>query len=157
MFQETATWDLRYINREPSMSMKFYLLFLLFSCIVTTVEFFKAWRVAPPFKLSRQARNRSYVKMLEASRTRLKHWILCIFLAMGILTSLNISDACNLLLAEKTMGLGVVLFVLRDYGAEVTMGFLVVLFAFLVRWLFVARIERLRNFNQASLYSRRSG
>jgi hypothetical protein len=83
--------------------------------------------------------------------------ILCIFLAMGILTSLNISDACNLLLAEKIMGLSVVLFVLRDYGAEVTMECLVVLFAFLVRWHFVARIERLRDSNQASLYSRRSG
>ena len=52
MFQETATWDLRYINREPSMSMKLYILFLLFCCIVTSVELFKAWRVAPPFKLS---------------------------------------------------------------------------------------------------------
>lgn len=145
MFQKTVTWDLRYINREPSMSMKLYLLFLLFCCIVTSVELFKAWRVAPPFKLSRQASNRSYVKTLEASGTRLKNWILCIFLAMGILTSLNISDACNLLLAEKRMGLGVVLFVLRDYGAEVTMGFLVVLFAFLIRWHFMARIERLRD------------
>jgi hypothetical protein len=143
VFQEPATWDLRYINREPSMSMKLYLLFLLFCCLLTSVELFKAWHAAPPFKLSRQASNRSYVKMLEASRTRLKHWILCIFLAMGILTSLNISDACNLLLAEKTMGLGVVLFVIRDYGAEVTMGFIVVLFAFLVRWHFTARIERL--------------
>jgi len=64
---------------------------------------------------------------------------------MGILTSLNISDACNLLLAGKTMGLGVVLFVLRDYEAEVTMGFLAVLFAFLVRWHLMARIERLRD------------
>jgi hypothetical protein len=143
VFQETATWDLRYINREPSMSMKLYVLFLLFCCIVTSVELFKAWRVAPPFKLSRQASNRSYVKMLEASRTRLKNWILCIFLAVGILTSLNISDACNFLLTEKTMGLGFVLFVLRDYAADVTMGFLVVLFAFLIRWHFMARIERL--------------
>jgi hypothetical protein len=42
VFRETATWDLRYINREPSMSMKLYILFLLFCCIVTSVEIFKA-------------------------------------------------------------------------------------------------------------------
>jgi len=81
--------------------------------------------------------------MLEASRTRLRQWILCIFLAMGILTSINLSDVCNLMLGEKTMGHGLILFAFRDYGADLTLGFLAVLFAFLVRWHFLARIERL--------------
>jgi hypothetical protein len=125
--------------------MKLYVLFLLFVCLVTSVELFKAWRAAPPFRLSRQANNPSYPKMLEASRIRLRQSILCIFLALGMLTSLNLSDVCNLMLAEKTMGRGLILFVLRDYGADLTMGFLVVLFAFLVRWHFLTRIEHLRN------------
>src|ERR1700682_873778 len=139
-----TTWDLRYINREPPTSMKLYLLFLLFACIVTSVELFKAWRVAPPFRPPRQVSNPSYLKMLEASRTRLRQWILFIFLALGILTSLNLSDVCILMLGEKTMGSGLILFVLRDCGADLTMGFFVVLFAFLVRCHFLARIDRLR-------------
>ena len=145
MLQEApqTTWDLQQIYREPSTSVKIYVLFLLVVCIVTSVELFRAWRVAPPFRLSRQVGNPSYPKMLEASRTRLRQWILCIFLAMGILTSINLSDVCNLMLGEKTMGHGLILFAFRDYGADLTLGFLAVLFAFLVRWHFLARIERL--------------
>jgi hypothetical protein len=147
MFQEQApevTWDLRQIQRVPSTSFKLYVLFLLIVCIVTSVELFKAWRAAPPFRLSRQVGNPSYLKMLDASRTRLQQWILCTFLAWGILTSLSLCDVCYRLLGEKTIGSGVILFVLRDYAAALSMAFLVVLFAFLVRWHLLARIERLR-------------
>jgi hypothetical protein len=142
MFQETGTWDLRYINREPSISMKLYVFLLLFICIVTGVKLFRTWRAAPPFRLSRQASNPSYLKMLQASKTQLAQWILCIFLALGIRTSLNLSDVCNLMLG-KTAGSGVIPIVLRDYSAELTMSFFVALFAFLVRWHCLTRIERL--------------
>ncbi len=146
MLQEApqTTWDLQQIYRGPSTSVKIYVLFLLVVCIVTSVELFRAWRVAPPFRLSRQVGNPSYPKMLEASRTRLRQWILCTFLVLGILTSINLSDVCNLMLSEKTMGRELILFVLRDYGADLTMGFIAALFAFLVRWHFLTRVERLR-------------
>jgi hypothetical protein len=82
--------------------------------------------------------------MLEASRTRLRQWILCTFLVVGILTSINLTHICTFLLSERTIRGEVILYILRDYGADLTLGFLAVLFAFLVRWHFLTRIERLR-------------
>jgi hypothetical protein len=145
IFQEgtEATWDPRYINRPLSTSFKIYVFFLLTVCIVTIVQLLKAWRAAPPFRLSRQANNPAYLKMLEASRTRLKQWIFCTLLAWGILTSTSLYDVCNRLLGEKRIGSGEYLFVLEDYAAALTMALLVVLFAFLVRWHLVTRIEDL--------------
>jgi hypothetical protein len=110
----------------------------------SSVELFKAWRAAPPFRLSRQLSNPSYLKMLAASRTRLKQWIFCTFLLWGTLTSLSLSDVCDRLLGEKTIGSAVILFVIRDYAAALTMAFLVVFFSFFVQWHILARIERLR-------------
>lgn len=146
MFQEISQspWNPRYIIREPSTSWKLYLLFLLIVCLVTSVELLKAWRSAPPFRLSNEAGNPAYLRMLEASRTRLKQWIYCTFLAWGILISTSLYDVSNRLLGEKTIGSGVILFVLGDYADSLTMALLVVLFAFLARWHLVARIEHLR-------------
>jgi len=81
--------------------------------------------------------------MLEASRTRLKQWIFCTFLAWGILTSTSLYGVCSRLLGEKRIGSGEYLFVLEDHAAALTMTLLVALFAFLVRWHLVTRIEDL--------------
>lgn len=139
MFQEgtEATRDPRYITREPSTGLNLYLVFLLTVCIMTILQILKAWRAAPPFRLSRRVNNLTYLKMLEASRTRLKQWIFCTFLAWGILTSISLYDVCS------RLGSGEFLFVLEDYATTLTMALLVILFAFLVRWHLVTRIEYL--------------
>jgi hypothetical protein len=146
MLQETFQqgWDLRNIHREPSTSLKLYVFFLLVGCVVTSMELIKAWRVAPPFRISRQISNASYLNGLEASRTRLKQWIFFTILVWGILTSTSVYDVSNGLLAEKKISSGAVLFVLQDYATTLTMALLVILFAFLVRWHLVSRINYLR-------------
>jgi hypothetical protein len=112
---------------------------------VTSLELIRAWRVAPPFRRSRHVGNPPYIKMLEAARTTLRQWILCTFLVVGILTSINLSHICTYLLGEKVFRSAVVLYILRGYGVDPTMAFLAVVFAFLVRWHFLTRLERLRN------------
>jgi hypothetical protein len=146
MLQETFQqgWDPQYIYREPSTGLKLYVLFLLVGCVVTSVELFKAWRAAPPFRISRQVSNATYLNGLETSRTRLKQWIFFTILVWGILTSTSIYDVCNRLLAEKKIGSAAVLLVLQDYATTLTMALLVILFAFLVRWHLVSRINYLR-------------
>ena len=67
MLQESTTWNLRHMIREPSTSFKTYVLFLLVVCVVTSIKLIRVWRAAPPFRLSRQASNPSYPQLLQAS------------------------------------------------------------------------------------------
>jgi hypothetical protein len=142
--EELVGWDLQNIHRQPSTSLKLYLLFLLFVCAVTTVKLLKAWQAAPPFRLSRQACNPTYLRGLEASSISLKHWIGCTILAWGILTSTSLYEVCNRLVGEKTIGSATFLVLLEDYSTVLSMALIVVLFVFLVRWHLLTRIERLR-------------
>jgi hypothetical protein len=145
MLQESGTWDLRYVDRGPSISMKIYVLFLLVVCIVTSVRLIRIWRAAPPFGLSRQAGNPTYLRLLQASSTSLKQWIGLTFLTLGIFVSVSLHDFCNGLLAEKRTGHDVILFAIQDFSTTLTMALLVVLFLFLARWHMLERIERLRH------------
>jgi hypothetical protein len=52
---ESTTWDPRYIYREPSTSLKIYVLYLFVVCIVASVKLVQVWRAASPFRLSRKA------------------------------------------------------------------------------------------------------
>jgi hypothetical protein len=148
MFQEEApevVWDFRDMPPHLSTSSRFYVLFLLIVCIVVGVEIFRAWRIAPPFTLSRQRNNPSYLPKLEASRRKLKQWILCTLLASGTLASFGLYHVCDELLNDrKILGRFALLLALREYATELTMGSLIALFAFLVQWHFFARIQRLR-------------
>jgi hypothetical protein len=145
MLQESTTWDLRQMTREPSTSMMIYILSLFLVCIVTSVKLVKVWRPALPFRLSRQAGSPAYLQSLESSSSSLKQWIGSTFLAWGILASISLTDVCNRLLANKTMGNFVILFVIQDFSTTLTMALLVVLFLFLVRWHVLKRIEHIRH------------
>ncbi len=131
------------MTREPSTSMMIYVLFLFLVCIVTSVKLVRVWRPALPFRLSRQASSPAYLQSLESSSSSLKQWIGSAFLAWGIFASISLTDACNRLLANKTIGNFVILFVIQDFSMTLTMALLVVLFLFLVRWHMLKRIERI--------------
>lgn len=143
MLQESGTWDLRYVDREPSNILKIYILFLLVVCIVTSVRLIRVWRAAPPFGLSRQAGNPAYLRLLHASSTSLRQWIGATFLGWGIFASVSLHDFCNGLLAEKSTGHGVISFAIQEFSTTLTIALLVVLFLFLARWHMLERIERL--------------
>ncbi len=145
MFQEQTpqvAWDFRDMPPHLSTSSRFYILFLLVFCIVIGVEILRAWRIAPPFTLARQRNNPSYLTKLETSRRRLKQWIVCTLVASVTLASLNLYDVCDLLLSEKA-GRMTILLAIREYSTEFTAASLIALFAFLVQWHFLARIQRL--------------
>ena len=144
MLQESATWDLRHMIREPSSSMKIYILFLFIVCILTSIKLIGVWGAAPPFRLSRQAGNPAYLRMLQASAIRLKQWIGLTLLTWGVFASVRLYDLCDGLLQEKRTDRVVVLFAIQDFSTSLTMALLVVVFSFLVRWHMLERIEHLR-------------
>jgi hypothetical protein len=132
------------MTREPSLSMVIYILFLFVACINTLVELVRGWRVALPFRLSRQASNSAFLVMLETSANSLKQWIGCTLLGWGILTSLTVSDLCNRLLCDKKVGSFAIVSVIQDLSMALTMALAVALFSFLVGWHMLKRIEHLQ-------------
>jgi hypothetical protein len=144
MFQESTTWDLRHMTREPSTSTKIYMLFLLVVCIVTTVKLIRVWRRASPFRLSQRDGNPDYLRLLQSSGTSLRQWICFTVLTWGVFASVCLYDFCDGLLIEKRTPREMFLFAIQDFSTTLTMTLLVVLFSFLARWHMLKRIEYLR-------------
>lgn len=145
MLQETVTWDPQNMIVEPSIGQKTYVLFLVVVCVVTILKLIRIWRVALPFRLSTQANNPSYLKLLRSTHSSLSHWMWCMFLGWGVLSSTALYDFCNSMLNEKVTGRMVVLLQIREFSALLATALWVVLFVFLVRWHVSARIECLRD------------
>ena len=145
MLQESVGWDTQNLIREPSTSFKIYVVFLIVVCVATSIKLIRVWRVAPPFRLSSQAKSPDYLNLLRISGHSLSHWIMCTFLAWAILTSTAVYDVCRGMQNEKTTGLAVILFVIQDFSSALSMALWVVLFVFLVRWHVSGRIARLRD------------
>jgi len=145
MLQESVGWDSQNLIREPSTSFKIYMLFLIVVCIATIIKLIRVWRTALPFRLSSQAKNPDYLKLLRTSSRSLSHWIGCTFLAWAILSSTAIYDVCRGMRNEKVTGMGVILFVIQDFSTALSMALWVVSFVFLVRWHVSNRIEHLRD------------
>jgi hypothetical protein len=143
MIQESTTWDWRQLHPVLSTSMRIYLLFLLLTCVVTTATLVRAWRAAPPFRLLRHAGNPTYIRSLRASSTSLKHWVTCVFIGWGICASTNVYEFCVKLLDERQIGSFAILLAVLGFSSNLTMTLLVVLFAVLVRWHLLQRIEYL--------------
>jgi hypothetical protein len=141
VIQESPTWDWRQLHPVLSTSMRIYLLFLLLTRVVTTAKLVRAWRAAPPFRLVRQAGNPNYIRSLRASSTSLKHWVACVFIGWGICASTSIYEFCVKLLDEKQIGSFAIFFAVLGFSSTLTMTLLVVLFAVLVRWHLIQRIE----------------
>jgi branched-subunit amino acid transport protein AzlD len=145
MLQESVGWDTQNLIREPSTSFKIYLMFLIVVCVATIIKLIRVWRGAPPFRLSSQAKNPDYLKLLRISSHSLSHWIGCTFLVWAILSSTAVYDVCRGMQNEKATGLAVILFVIQDFSIALSMALWVVLFVFLVRWHVSGRIARLRD------------
>jgi len=145
MLQESVGSDFLNVIQEPSNSFRIYILFLMMICAATSVKLIQIWRTAPPFRLSRQAKNPDYLKLLRISAHSLSHWMGVTFLGWAIASSTALYEVCSGLLLEKATGLAVIQFVIRDFAMTFVMAMWVVLFVFLVRWHVSARIERLRD------------
>ena len=145
MLQESVGWDTQNLIREPSTSFKIYMLFLIVACVATMIKLIRVWRTAPPFRLSSQAKNPGYLKLLRTSSRSLSHWIGCTLLGWAILSSTALYKFCNGMLNEKVTGRTVILLVIRDFSTLLSMALWVILFLLLVQWHVSARIEHLRD------------
>ena len=135
-----------YIWREPSTALKAYLLFLLGVCLVALVKLIKAWRDAPPFRFSRAAPSTDQMRRLRRSSRSLGRWIGCTCLVWGILISWNLAEVNQRLLSdEPKLGLATIVFMLADHAEVAAVTLLVILWLYLVRWHFLARIDSLED------------
>src|SRR5258708_11899720 len=125
MPQESVTFDVRHLIREPSTGFRLYLLFLFVVCVMTTVKLIRVWVAAPPFRRRPQAKSPEYFGLLRSSSRSLKQWIGCVFLSYGILFSTSLYDVCNNLLDEDRVSSAAVLFVIRDYASRLSMALVV--------------------------------
>jgi len=143
--QQPPDWDPVYIWREPSASFKLYLLFLLIVGVMCCVKLLRIWWLAPPFKLSRQSKNTSYLRLLQITSRSIAQWIGLTFLGWGIYMSANLKNVCERLLAQKVVGSANMVFVLYDYAALLTVTLSTLLFLFVARWHVLRRIDFLDN------------
>ena len=146
MLQESVTFDLRNMIDGPSTKMEIYTFFFLVAFIVTAAKVVRIWWAAPPFRLSRQANNPTFLLTLEKSVHSLKQWSDCAFLGWGLLASLRITDLCNNLPYQRGGTWLVVVSVTREVSVALTMATLVMLCSLLARWHMLKRIEYLRNY-----------
>jgi len=147
MLQESTQvqWDPLYIDRAPSTGLRIYLLFLLVACVVTLFDLVRVWRAVPPFSAKSPPIASIYFEMLQVNASRFRRWIGLIFLAWGLRTSTGLYNTCSAMLEEKMTGLAVIVSVIRDFTAELSLGLLAVLFLYLARWHILTRIENFRN------------
>lgn len=142
--QESATFDLRTMLREPSPGVDFYTFFLFIPFFATIAKLIRIWRMAPPFKLSRHVSNPTLPGILESSANSLKQWIGCTLIAWGMLMAWSASHLCDRFLFDKTPDRLAIAFAIQDLLAALMSAMIVILFSFLSRWHMLKRIEYLR-------------
>jgi hypothetical protein len=134
-----------HLIREPSLSFKLYVFFLIAACVVASIRLIKVWRIAPPFKHSRQANNPVLLGMLQALIDSLKQWIWCTIFVTLILVVTGLHGVCAALLNEGVPARAGILFAIEDFSTALSMALLVVLFLFLTRWHLLTRIKQISN------------
>jgi hypothetical protein len=144
MLQESAAvqWDPVYVHRDPGVALKLYAFLLFAGCLVTAFTLFSVWRAVPPFSSRHPPAPLVYLKLLQVSTNRLKRWIGLIFVGSGLATLVSIYGVCSGMLAEKSTGLAVLLPMIQDLAATLSVGLLVVLLLYLTRWHILIRVER---------------
>jgi hypothetical protein len=141
MLQESVSWQP--IIREPSTHFTIYILFLIVVCAATIIRLVRVWVGAPPFQLSRQGKNRDYLRLLQVSANSLSHWIGFTFLAYAILVCASVGNICRGMQGEKLTPFAVFLIVIPDFSMALSIALWVVLFVCLARWHVSSRITRL--------------
>jgi hypothetical protein len=144
MLQQTTTFDLRGMIDGSSTKSEIYTFFFMVAIMVTAAKVVRVWKIAPPFRLSRQASNPAFLVTLENSVHSLKRWSECALLGWGLLTALTITDLCSRLFYERTTGWPLIVSFVRELSVALTMAILIMLFSLFARWHMLKRIESLR-------------
>lgn len=136
----SATWDLRYIYREPTTEFKIYTLFLFTVCIIVFIRLLGVWSVA-----SKGMKKQNSSEFLQKSTSSLDRWMIFTAIGWAISTSINVNEICDRLLDARNVTRFIVLYGIQEVSTVLIMALLVLLFAFVVRCVIIKRIEQLRN------------
>jgi hypothetical protein len=106
----------------------------------------KLWIAAPPFRLNRQSDNPLYLKKLQSAENSLRQWMALTFLVWGIFTWVSVYEVCSRLLDQKAFGGLLLISLVEEFSAALTLCLVVVLYTLLVRWHVMKRIEHFHKF-----------
>jgi hypothetical protein len=120
MIEESVGWQP--ITRGPSTNFEIYILFLIVACVATIITLVRVWVDAPPFRLSRQAKNSDYLRLLRVSANSLSHWVGCTFLAYALLDCAAVYNICHGMQDEKLTPLAVFLIVIPEFSRALQHG-----------------------------------
>ena len=144
MIQDSSTsWDLRTLPVETSMGERLYMLLLLVLFVIGFIELIRSWRIAPPSTVSTEGAKQ--IRRLQAAATNLKQWTYFTFLAFGFLASYELTRVGTALSIERNPGPFTTLPLIRGLLVELELTFLVVIFAFFVRWRIARLAEKFQN------------
>jgi hypothetical protein len=143
MQDQTVTFDLRYLPREPSLGVKIYILFLLITLLIVVVRLTRIWLIVPPLKRNTRVDPRPYSQLLESSSKSLRRWISAVLLGYVFMFSIGVYEFCNRMIVDTRMGKLGILFAIQDYASALSSAIAVVLVAFAVWWHFQVRLEKL--------------
>jgi len=139
----TVGWDPISLPPNISPSLRCYVLFLFVAVVVVIAKLVTLWIAAPPFRLSRQARNPDFLQCLRRARRSIQQWLLCTLLGWGFVASIDLFEASGRLLVAKPRDVSLILFAVRNFSVGPEMASLVALLLFLAQWHLLNRIERL--------------
>jgi hypothetical protein len=143
MQDTVTTWDLRSLPHEPSSSEKLFAFFFLTVAIVGVVKLIKIWRGAPPFRLSRQTGNVSYVRQLETRARSLGHWMRLTVLICAFFACLDFYHGSEELVFSRKITEVDVIYLLLGPFHIFALGLSLIVWLFLIRWHLVKRLEHL--------------
>jgi len=145
MHDSASTWDLRSIPHESTSAERALVFFFLIAVAVAAANLIRIWRMAPPFLVSRQAGNQSFLRQLRQSTRSTSQWMELTLLFYCLLIRFDLYHECSALLAPGRILAIDVVYLLQNVLVLLEMGLLLMLLLFLVRWHFFSRIESVKS------------
>jgi hypothetical protein len=144
MFQDGSSiqFEPMFIDGHPEPTVKIYVLVFLIALAVMLVRLLALWIAAPPFRLSRQAKNPGFIDKMQAMRASMKQWMGCMLLGSAFVACTQLVQSCDRLLASNATNAGLV-YAVRDIAVSINLGLFAALLLFLAQWHLHRRIERL--------------
>jgi hypothetical protein len=146
MFQDDNThWDPIHLWKPAGVFTQICVLFALVVVIVTIVKLTRVCTGAPPFRLSRQAGNPQYLRLLETSQSSIKQWMGLAILGWALVVSYEIARFG--IYADESTRTGLYLLVtsIQRLGTFTELGVFLVSLLFFAHWHMLNRVQLLRS------------
>jgi|SRR5579864_400980 len=144
MQEGTIPWDPLTAHRNEGPLVKVYVLLMLIVFIVAVVRLIRIWIGAPPFRLSKRAKDPKYLRLLESLRNSFCDWIGFTLLCGGFVVGSGVYSWSNRVLEINAVNDLTLVLIIQDLAPLLNLCLFVSLFLFLVRWHLHNRIARLK-------------